>query len=162
MWQSGCVAPADGNPSRDFQAERERLRLLREHIESEYDRLYKRMANQWSLSIGPKRLTRNVSSQAIFWLYVSFLAAAALTGTLLIVLNVVLPMGIALLVGSLFAGGSFVSQVWSLTLQSERKAHDSVYGDMIQEWMRELVFRMGEVAEELEKLDQDERRQRDE
>lgn len=125
--------------------ERELLRRTLHELETSFDRVYESMRGSWNLPLGRRSIRTNVPSGSIFWIYIAFLLLSTATGIVLLVVGALQPLGIALLTGSLFAGGSFISQVWSLTVQNETKAFDLAYGDELNEWIQETARKIREI-----------------
>ncbi len=131
------------------------LRRMQRELEAEFNRLYSRISNQWQLPLGSRSLARTVPSGHIFWTYSAILSSCAIIGLILTLMNVVPTLGIALLAGAIFAGGSFVSQVWSLTVQQEKKAFEFVYGDDLKSYMQHLDNQLFELKKALAEDDSD-------
>jgi hypothetical protein len=100
-------------------------------------------ASAWRIRIGPIAYRRRVSAEFVFLLFTSFHIAGGVSGALLIVFGKarIQSLGIALLVGSLFAFGSFLAQFWSEILKREHDAQELVFGDLRREEARNLSRR---------------------
>ncbi|MFI5591510.1 hypothetical protein ACIA5G_41120 [Amycolatopsis sp. NPDC051758] len=76
----------------------------------------------WSIKIGPIRISKPVDTNSLAIAFIIWHAATFTTGVLVTIFwanNKAL--GIALVVGSLFGFGSFLSQVWSQGMAKERE-----------------------------------------
>ena len=94
----------------------------------------------------------HISSGIIFICYVAFNIIAFVVGIIMIVNNGVLrELGIAIVVGSLFAFGSFIAQWWTVRVQSEIDFVDRVYGSIdrqqqLGEMRTAIIKRLDELS----------------
>ena len=95
--------------------------------------LLRRRFNQWSIPVGKGSLKRSFGSHLIAYFFVGWHVLALTAGILIAIFWQSLPqLGVALVVGSLFAFGSFIAQVWSQAVTSERELRNKIYAK--EEW----------------------------
>jgi len=76
---------------------------------------------EWQLYVGPVRLRRTMSSRSWFLLLVVLCATSFASGAVLTLMGDTKELGVALVVGAVFATASFLGQVWTVQVQEERK-----------------------------------------
>lgn len=91
----------------------------------EIDREVEHLSTRWGIfSI------RVVTPTAIAWIYVAFLAMCLGLGIVFTLHSGTLAgLGIALIVGALFAGGAVVGQAWSFAIQEQHDLFDKAFGE---------------------------------
>jgi hypothetical protein len=139
---------------------------------SELDRLRKKLAEldeqiklqearraNWGLGlrVGRRRFAyyRRVTAAIIFLSYVTFNIAGIIAGIVLIS-NKGAPreLGIAIVVGSIFAFGSFIAQWWSIEVQQEIDFVGRVYGSVAyQQHLGEMRNEITKILEDLNNSD---------
>jgi hypothetical protein len=93
------------------------------------DREIKNLSMRWGMATGPRWLYM-VSPSRISTSYWIFLAACFVAGILFAVHRGTLSsLGTALIVGSLFAGGAFVGQVWESAFKERHSLLEKALGD---------------------------------
>jgi hypothetical protein len=117
-------------------------------IASELDRLRKQLAqlddlieqqrarrSNWGLGLRigrrPLQYYRHITAVLIFLSYVAFNLIGIIVGAVMILSKGVLrELGVAIVVGSIFAFGSFIAQWWSIEVQQEIDFNSRVYGNL--------------------------------
>jgi hypothetical protein len=107
---------------------------LRE-IERELDEAWEREST-WRLHVGPVRVTRVMTSRSWFLVLVGVCVAAFGSGVVFTLTEDTKELGVALVVGSIFALSSFLGQVWTVQVQKEGR-------------LRELLRARGRLVDEL-------------
>ncbi|WP_336159923.1 hypothetical protein [Amycolatopsis sp. VC5-11] len=86
---------------------------------------YKNLRNEltgWNLSLGPIQISRALGTNHIFIIFAAWHIVALGAGIgILLLWRSGTELGIALTVGALFGIGSFISQVWSQGMDTERE-----------------------------------------
>jgi hypothetical protein len=130
------------------------LRRLRQELEAANDAFweeYERVKRVWHFKFGPLRFERAVGSQFITRVYVAFNAICFAVGIVLVVLGGVSgTVGVALIVGSLFAFGSFVAQYWAIVTQEEIDQYNRTGRDVELTKLRHLGVRRAQLIRRLE------------
>ncbi|MFD7653369.1 hypothetical protein ACFV4N_05255 [Actinosynnema sp. NPDC059797] len=125
----------------------ERVNLLREF------RGYQRQVHSWKISLGRFRISRPISSQGLAWLFFAWHLMAGISGVLITVFWVSnRALGIALVVGSLFGFGSFLSQIWGQAIGREKDYLVKIWADDEIEEMRTKWRRIREIEAHLRKI----------
>jgi hypothetical protein len=150
MRDPGSRGGSEQNPEPDLAALREELDELTRHLEQRFVEL----GSTWTLPLGRWSVRRQVSSGTIFWVYVAFLLISGAAGVVWIATGLMVEFGMALLVGSLFAGGAFVAQLWATAWQREHESHYLMFGEEIKLDVQDALRRWHEVRAKLEELEQ--------
>ncbi|MBB5808960.1 hypothetical protein F4560_008728 [Saccharothrix ecbatanensis] len=125
----------------------ERVKLLREF------RSYQRQVHRWTISLGKLRFSRPVSSQGVAWLFLVWHLTAGVAGVVItIIWSSNRALGIALVVGSLFGFGSFLSQVWGQAIGREKDYLAKIWADDEIEEMRVKWKRVREIEARLREI----------
>ena len=101
------------------------------------------------LRVGQKRLGyyKQITAARIFLSYVAFNFSGIIVGIVMIInKGVARELGIAVVVGSIFAFGSFIAQWWSIEVQQEIDFAGRVYGGVAYQQ------RLGEMRNEIVEL----------
>lgn len=101
------------------------------------------------LRVGQKRLEyrKQITAAHIFLSYVAFNVSGIIVGIVMIInKGAVRELGIAIIVGSIFAFGSFIAQWWSIEVQQEIDFVGRVYGGVAYQQ------RLGEMRNEIIEL----------
>ncbi|WP_129665904.1 hypothetical protein [Phytoactinopolyspora endophytica] len=87
-------------------------------LQTEFDRL---MANAqtWQLWWGPFRIRARLGSQRLAAIFTAFHFVVVVTGSMLLIADAQGELGLALVIGGLFAFGAFLAQVWALQCTKE-------------------------------------------
>lgn len=117
-----------------------------EEINAEFAELHQTLSG-WGLTLGPIRFSGTFGSQRITRIYVTLHVLLLLGGAALIVWasDALQDLGTALVVGSLFAFGAFVAQVWALQAQREMWVTEAA----TREWIDDLLERASRLEEKL-------------
>ena len=129
-----------------------RLREELRQLDDEFHRRYAAGATGFSFSTG-RRPTRHLSAQALARLYFGFCLSAFAAGAVLATLDATKELGVAMVVGALFAGGSFIAQAWMLQVERERAVKGALWGDAERAEMRAMLDRRRQLVAELDQLD---------
>lgn len=133
----------------------------RRQIENELEQLDARMwqvahARGWQIKLGPLWIRRRIGSQVSAKLYVATNGVLLVAGAVLIFAEgAAADLGIAIVVGAIFAMGSFLGMVWSLTVEKERQSLDLLYGDEIRDQLEKLRAQRNALYTELGNLTDD-------
>jgi len=150
------MSNSERNDSTDPHNDTERAELL--EIRKKYGKILKKFHKEyrtWRLSLGPIRVKAALSSQHIALIFAFWHAFAGAAGILVFIFwQAGRPLGIALVVGSLFGMGSFVSQVWSQAMNKERDLHNKLWQEEQMEFVRELMTEVNDIDERLAKLNE--------
>jgi hypothetical protein len=139
-------------PSQDDKERLDRYHALlkpREELLDEFDRDFR---PDWQIEFGGKfRIPVRLGSTGFSWLYVGLNIAAFTFGVVSVFLGASWrELGIALIVGSMFAIGAFVGQVWSIQLNTERHQVDVLWRDR---FLQEYADRYAELVKQVRLLD---------
>lgn len=144
----------------DSASEHDQSQVVRdaERIEEELGKLRAdlwelagREVNSWQVRAGRVRLAARLGSADIFVVYVVFLLAALSAGSLLTFFDSTKELGIALVVGAIFAGGSFVAQMWAVQ-QAKEKDVMALLRQGERQRIEALVRRHNQLEAELQSL----------
>jgi hypothetical protein len=117
------------------------------------------MTGNWRLEYGPIRLSRSFNSQRITQFFLTFCALCIAGGGVLALIDSTKELGIALVVGGIFAFGTSVVQVWAVQVQREFDLMESIglRGRPMSEenvrLLRELSRRIDLLSAEVEARD---------
>ena len=106
----------------------------------------------WQYRLGPLQLRGRFSSGSIANIYLAFCAVTLLGGGVLAVLDPTRELGVALVVGAIFAGGAFVAQWWTLQVDNERRFAAEVHGPDMVRYFRQLIRRRNRLIAKVERL----------
>jgi hypothetical protein len=139
----------------DVNAERDQLRGELKSVNQEFWAEWNRTLGTWAFSFGPLRIQRPVTSQTIIRVYVSFNTICFIAGIILVFPGGQLAnIGVALIVGSLFSFGAFVSQFWTVVTQLQQEKFDQLGVRSGLDKLKELAARRAELSRRLNELDQ--------
>jgi hypothetical protein len=94
-----------------------------------------------------------ISSNLIATFYGTFLIACFVVGIIFIFHAGTLgSLGVALLVGALFAGGALVGQVWGFALQEKFDLFDKAFGDERTKDLEDLGKKFWQLAKRIDRL----------
>lgn len=130
-------------------------RMTHEELVAERDRLdeqltsFWRHLSGWKLHLGPLVVRAAPGAQRLALGFFAFHVTLALGGALMIVLvqGVWADLGIAMVVGALFAFGSFLAQMWAMQQDRYRSFTDT---DRLRRGFADLQDRYTDVANELD------------
>jgi hypothetical protein len=127
----------------------EKLRAADEAFRQEYVRT----ASSWHVDFGPIHIPFVIGSQQVAKIYVLFNALCFAAGVAFCFVRGILSgLGIALVVGSLFALGAFVSQFWTAVNTREIEWSDRVYGEASVAGLQRLDKERSELHKQIEGL----------
>ncbi|MFI5895597.1 hypothetical protein ACIA5D_36435 [Actinoplanes sp. NPDC051513] len=107
------------------------------------------MHSTWTANVGPVRVTRVLTSMSWFRMILTVSGAAFLAGIPLTLVDKTQELGVALVVGAIFAGVSFLSQVWTVQTQREEANYDKLFGDEDRQKIRRLLDARKRLRKEL-------------
>jgi hypothetical protein len=90
---------------------------------------------------------------AIARTFVGFCVLTFVAGAAMALVPSTRELGIAVVVGSIFSFGSFVTQFWAVVVQNERQAHDLIWGEPDRRQARHLIRRHGRLLDRLDQLE---------
>jgi hypothetical protein len=121
-------------------------------VEDEYWRVQGEQDGGWQAVIGPFRISQVLNSMSWFRMILTVSAASFIVGAALTFVDPAKELGIALVVGAIFAGVSFLGQAWTLQVQAERAKSDRLFGkDEVRE-LRDLLKSRQRILAEIETL----------
>jgi hypothetical protein len=131
-----------------------RLRQELDIIEASFWKEYADLAMGWQFILGPLKVRRHVSNMFIAQVFVLFHLLCFTAGAALIfTTGPTRELGIAMVVGSIFAFGSFVAQFWAVSTERGREIRQEVMGNQDTTRMRQLAERRREIASRIEQLE---------
>lgn len=136
----------------DSNSEIDRLRAELIATQKDISREIKRLSVRWGLKVGPFPIF--VSTVAsISLIYGIFLTACFATGIVFTFLGETLAsLGIALIIGALFAGGAIVAQVWAYAVQEQRDLYYTALGDERTKDLQKLGTKLWRLGERIDQL----------
>lgn len=130
----------------------EALRKRRAEHLAEFRKIYQSYRT-WSISIGRVRIRAVMGTNLIAIVFVAWHVLAGAAGTLITILwTDNRELGVALIVGALFGFGSFMSQVWSQAMDTERELFVKVLDEDDLRVFRESYAELVRIDRKLEKL----------
>jgi len=130
--------------------ELDRLLLELQEVDQQFwDEYYR---GSWNLSLGPVNLRAGFGSQAIAKIYLAFCVVCFGAGSTLVIVSPQRELGVALVVGAVFAGGSFVGQWWALQVQAEHERDARVFGAEQARRVRALSRRRERLVGRIERV----------
>lgn len=134
----------------------EKRRQLEENlraVDEAFQKEYLRTASSWHVNFGPIHIPFVIGSQQVAKIYAFFNALCFVAGVVFCFFKGVLSgLGIALVVGSLFALGAFVSQFWMAVYTREIEWSGRVYGEASTAQLRHLDKERSELYKQIEGL----------
>lgn len=119
----------------DSNSEIDRLRAEFIATRKEIDREIEQLSTHWGITVGSFPIYV-ATTRSIALIYGIFLVACFAAGIVFTFLGGTLTsLGVALIVGALFAGGAIVAQIWSFAIQEE---HDLFYRALGDERTKDL------------------------
>ncbi|MDQ7911476.1 hypothetical protein RB614_44025 [Phytohabitans sp. ZYX-F-186] len=122
-------------------------------LDAEFVNAYHGRMGGWRLRLGPVHLRGRFGSQGIARIYALFCASCFVTGGVLAVFSATKELGVAVVVGAIFAGGSFVGQWWTVQMGEEMEADREVYGPEEVRRLREMLRRRERLAARIERVE---------
>ena len=121
-------------------------------LDGEFEATYGQHVAGWQLRLGPVRLRGRFHSQTIARLYLGFCVACFAIGAALAVNSATKELGVAMVVGAIFAGGSFIVQWWALQMEKERELHSQLQGPNTAKYFKTLTRRRERLVAQIERL----------
>jgi hypothetical protein len=147
---------SDSNPKADQQRQIDDLFEARKEIDREIEDL----STRWGMARGPVRLSM-VSPGRINMSYWIFLAVCFVAGIVFTLLKGTFSsLGVALVVGSLLAGGAIVGQVWAFAFQERHSLLEKALGDERTKDLENLGKKFWESRKSIDHLLDDEARKK--
>jgi hypothetical protein len=117
----------------------------------EIDREIERLSTHWGI-FGPFQISI-VKPEAIALIYGIFLAASFVLGIVFSLHKGTLAnLGIALIVGTLFAGGAVVGQIWGFAIQEKGHLFEQAFGDERTEHLENLGKKFWKLQKRIDHL----------
>lgn len=136
--------------------ERTRLRVELDELDREITDRLNEVHPGWQIVFFRYHIPIRLNSTGLSWIYVVFNFLVFAFGiTVIFFGDSWTELGIALVVGAMFATGSFVAQILSAQLNSEQHTADLVWRDDEARKVRPLVLRARETYQRLSELAED-------
>jgi hypothetical protein len=136
----------------DSNSEIDRLRAELIATRKEIDREIEQLSTHWGITVGSFPIYVS-TTRSIALIYAIFLAACFATGVVFTFLGgTVASLGIALIVGALFAGGTIVAQVWSFAVQEEHELFYKALGDERTKDLQKLGAKIWQLKKHIDHL----------
>jgi hypothetical protein len=88
------------------------------------------LSSRWTINLGRYHVSYSFPAAALSAVYTAFNLACLAAGVVFIFLGgTIATLGIAMVVGALFAFGTWIAQVWIVTAQRETDAYDRAFAD---------------------------------
>ena len=144
----GCYRIVD-----DISKKRRQLEETLRAADEEFWQEYVRAASTWRVDFGPIHMPFVIGSQQVAKIYALFNALCFVVGVVLCFFRGILAgLGIALVVGSLFTFGAFVSQFWVAVYTREVEWSNRVHSEADVEKLQHLDQERSELRKRLEGL----------
>ncbi|MEU2699527.1 hypothetical protein [Micromonospora aurantiaca (nom. illeg.)] len=117
-------------------------------VEQELHEAWEREAT-WQLHVGPIRVIRVMTSRSWFLVLVSVCVVTFGSGVAFTFGKDTKELGVALVVGSIFALASFIGQVWTVQVQQERQLDEGLWGSEQRRYLRGLFREREKLAEQI-------------
>jgi hypothetical protein len=134
------------------------LEDLRKELATAYSDFYRQASYRsghwgyWTRS--GRRLVGPYNAAQVAHIYRLILAALFILGVLFSVLSKsTSELGIALVVGSLFAFGAWMAQAWALSREEEFRLHETLLGDIRNADLRQQAELIREITRQLQELE---------
>jgi hypothetical protein len=139
----------------DSNSEIDQLKAERRAARKEIDREIGRLSTRWGLARSPFRLYI-VSPDRInlsYWIFLTICLVAGIVCTFQ--KEPVRTLGVSLVVGSLFAGGAVVGQVWAFAFQERHSLLEKALGDERTKDLEHLGEKFWELQKRIDHLQVD-------
>jgi hypothetical protein len=107
---------------------------------------------RYQFSLGPLHLSYQAGSQTIVRWFIAFALVCFVGGVVATLFDPTKELGIALIVGTIFAGGSFIVQVWTHQIQKESDFYESIYGEEERQELHAILQHRRELADRIDAL----------
>jgi hypothetical protein len=136
----------------DSNSEIDRLRAEFIATRKEIDVEIKELSTHWGITVGSLPVYVSTTT-AIALIYGTFLVACFAAGIAFTFLSgAFASLGIALIVGALFAGGAIVAQVWSFAVQEEHDLFYRALGDERTKDLQKLGTKLWQLKKRYDQL----------
>jgi hypothetical protein len=116
------------------------------------DRAFVDEASSWRWSVGPIRVAGKVPADTITTIFVLLNVACFAIGTAFSLLGgILVSLGVALIVGSIFSISAFVSQLWAVAFQRSYELEKKVFGENLEE-IKALASKCVTLSEQVKAL----------
>ncbi|WP_203743854.1 hypothetical protein [Actinoplanes cyaneus] len=102
----------------------------------------------WQVHIGPVKVNKVMTSRSWFLVLVSVCVFAFAAGVALTLIKETKELGIALVVGSIFAAASFLGQVWTVQVQKEHQVSGDLWGAEQRRHLQRLIEAREKLVDE--------------
>lgn len=134
--------------------EADRLHRELSDVESAFWEEYQKLTTGWQFSFGPIRIKHHVSQMFIAQAFIVFHLVCFAGGVgLIFTAGATRELGIALVVGSIFAFGAFVSQFWALSIEEGRALYKEVLGEQETRDLKQLAKKREQIMSRIEQLE---------
>lgn len=120
-------------------------------VEEEFWEAANKATSGWQLKIGPLYAKRHIGSQAIARIFIAFCLTCFVAGAALALTPSTRELGVAMVVGAIFAGGSFIIQLWGVQIQQEKAFAEKLFEEEKKRYFRSLMKRRDRLAAQIEK-----------
>jgi hypothetical protein len=136
------------------EAEVDRLRRELADTEVAFWKEYGDLARPWRFSLGPIRIRYPASPMFIVQVFVVFhVLFFAVGAALIFTTGPTRELGIAMVVGAVFAFGSFVAQFWVVADARANAVYKEAVGDLETRNLKRLAARREEIASQIDHLE---------
>lgn len=140
----------------------ENVKKLEEDVQTlraQYLTEWSRVCGRWRIRLGPLNVRKHVGSQYIARVLLGVIVVSFLAGTLLLLFGFrdsnVAALGVSLIVGSIFACASLLTELWSQQFDREQELEDLIWSDRydrLRKTATEWKTKWDELNEEQKKL----------
>ena len=133
------------------------LETLEAELREVYDDFRIKVADPksfWNLHYGPLHLRARMSSQRIAGIFISFCLATFVAGACATFISKTRELGVALVIGAIFTGGSFLIQYWSSQVDKERDVYGALEGELEREIIVGYAKKISHLVARIESIDQ--------
>jgi hypothetical protein len=136
------------------EIEVDRLRQELTDVEAAFWSEYADIAMRWQFVLGPVKIRRRTSAMFVAQAFVLFhIACFAVGAGLIFIAGPTRELGIAIVVGSIFAFGSFVGQFWAIANEREREILRETMGGRETAELKSLAVRREEILAQITQLE---------
>ncbi|MEV6816960.1 hypothetical protein [Micromonospora sp. NPDC051296] len=122
-----------------------------DEIDIELSDIFSDTTHTWGITVGRMHITRRISSQGWFKIFIGTCVGSFAAGAPLSILEPTRELGFAMVVGSIFAGASLLTQAWALQVQAERETGRRMFGQGQQRHVRQLMRRREQILDEIDR-----------
>lgn len=111
-------------------------------------------AAPWRFGLGPIRIRYPASPMFIVQVFVLFhILCFAVGAALIFTTGPTRELGIAMVVGAIFAFGAFVAQFWAVSYERANAIYKEAVGDLETRKLKRLAAKRAEIASQIEHLE---------